>query len=1031
MNRLLIILMLLSFVRPICSQDDPEILVFPLGSTPDSLYRAGYFRKALPYAMSAFDAFGYKPVLDTATYAKAMYRLGVNEYQAGYYDRAFPHLKEAFSLYYGATGMNDDTCARMCCALAHALVRALHWEEDDAMLTRMIAEAEKSPGVSVFARTSLRWCQGNVYHNQRKYAQARQIYEQCKADWEAISATRTGEYCLMIYALSALYEQLDDTDKSMQLDRTGLELHRQVYGAGHPGEALFINGLAHKNRLLENWTEAMAFYEEIIRILREKVGDDAWLLGMVYFNMGILNRQLGDYAQAEYFHELALRISLQSHGKSHSEYPMIISELGRTAQLRGDLDKADSLLNVSLLSRIDILGKKHPFYPAGLMDVAALYLEKNQPDAAYPLLSEALKVQIEIEGPRHSSVVATLQKIAYCSLLQGRFAEADSVMRLSGDLFGAIYGDDGQTIAKSRDNQILTRMCMYPDDDQILAWAKQGHEIWKKTARRAMSYASPNQLESLLFSLSFHNNIINTVSARQYDAGLAYDNALLFKNLALQSRSRWFRQTNILKDAASVENFRHWQQIQHRLNNELNKPQSQRRQIDSLEYILQQTERNFAAFTGPDDNIIPNWHTVQDSLDSREAAVEFIHYTIPKPLSDGNTTHYAALLLLPGEPSPRFIPLFEEAKLTALLEKQTGSAESVASLYTRSGYLLDDNPQYGKELYELVWKPVGQLLPGRVRTVYVALSGLLHRVNITALPVSKKRVVADLYTIRQTGSTRSIVLGKPDSRETNPTAMLLGGIQYQSDSTELGREVFAFQTDDRARGMSGLSLAETRDTGIVWDYLQGTEQEVVQCARLLGKAGFDTVLCTGLSATEERVKKTGSGEEHSPGVLHLATHGYFFQAPASTGVSAPNNFVAHQHPLFRSGLLLAGADYAWRTGKPFGGREDGILTAYEISHLNLSDTRLAVLSACQTGLGDIRGAEGVYGLQRAFKMAGVDYLLVSLWQVPDQETADFMEAFYAAWTGGNTIHSAFAKAQKQMRKKYKKVYQWGAWVLVE
>ncbi|MFM8485903.1 MAG: CHAT domain-containing protein, partial [Bacteroidota bacterium] len=111
--------------------------------------------------------------------------------------------------------------------------------------------------------------------------------------------------------------------------------------------------------------------------------------------------------------------------------------------------------------------------------------------------------------------------------------------------------------------------------------------------------------------------------------------------------------------------------------------------------------------------------------------------------------------------------------------------------------------------------------------------------------------------------------------------------------------------------------------------------------------------------------------------------------------------------------------------------EDGVATAYEISHLNLSNTKLAVLSACQTGLGDIKGSEGVYGLQRAFKMAGVDYLLVSLWQVPDQETADFMEAFYDAWTGGNTVHSAFAKAQKQMRIKYKEVYRWGAWMLVE
>jgi CHAT domain-containing protein len=128
---------------------------------------------------------------------------------------------------------------------------------------------------------------------------------------------------------------------------------------------------------------------------------------------------------------------------------------------------------------------------------------------------------------------------------------------------------------------------------------------------------------------------------------------------------------------------------------------------------------------------------------------------------------------------------------------------------------------------------------------------------------------------------------------------------------------------------------------------------------------------------------------------------------------------------------MAGANAAWSGQAKPEHIEDGVATAYEISHLNLSNTKLAVLSACQTGLGDIKGSEGVYGLQRAFKMAGVDYLLVSLWQVPDQETADFMEAFYSAWLGGNTIHAAFAKAQKKMRRKYKQVYQWGAWVLVE
>jgi CHAT domain-containing protein len=172
----------------------------------------------------------------------------------------------------------------------------------------------------------------------------------------------------------------------------------------------------------------------------------------------------------------------------------------------------------------------------------------------------------------------------------------------------------------------------------------------------------------------------------------------------------------------------------------------------------------------------------------------------------------------------------------------------------------------------------------------------------------------------------------------------------------------------------------------------------------------------------------------SPDILHIATHGFFFPDPeqnADNRLGEDNALRWSDNPLLRSGLALASANAAW-TGQSAPGRfEDGIATAYEISHINLSNTKLAVLSACQTGLGDIKGSEGVYGLQRAFKMAGVDYLLVSLWQVPDQETAEFMEAFYSAWLGGKTIHQAFAKAQKKMRKKYRDVYKWGAWVLVE
>ena len=143
-------------------------------------------------------------------------------------------------------------------------------------------------------------------------------------------------------------------------------------------------------------------------------------------------------------------------------------------------------------------------------------------------------------------------------------------------------------------------------------------------------------------------------------------------------------------------------------------------------------------------------------------------------------------------------------------------------------------------------------------------------------------------------------------------------------------------------------------------------------------------------------------------------------------------FKLSDHPMIRSGLILAGANHAWKTGQPLGNREDGILTAYEISQMDLHNTELVVLSACETGLGHIEGNEGVYGLQRAFKIAGAKTLVMSLWQVPDDQTQELMTAFYRNWlTGGMPVRQALHTAQKEMRDKGYEPYYWAGFVVVE
>jgi CHAT domain-containing protein len=134
--------------------------------------------------------------------------------------------------------------------------------------------------------------------------------------------------------------------------------------------------------------------------------------------------------------------------------------------------------------------------------------------------------------------------------------------------------------------------------------------------------------------------------------------------------------------------------------------------------------------------------------------------------------------------------------------------------------------------------------------------------------------------------------------------------------------------------------------------------------------------------------------------------------------------------LFRTGLMFAGANATWKKGYTESGKEDGILTGYEVSNLDLKSADLVVLSACETGLGDIKGSEGVYGLQRAFKIAGAKKLIMSLWQVPDKETAELMQIFYKNLFAGVESREAFKIAQKEMRAKYPAFF-WAAFVMVE
>ncbi|MDO8368835.1 MAG: CHAT domain-containing protein [Saprospiraceae bacterium] len=442
-----------------------------------------------------------------------------------------------------------------------------------------------------------------------------------------------------------------------------------------------------------------------------------------------------------------------------------------------------------------------------------------------------------------------------------------------------------------------------------------------------------------------------------------------------------------------------------------------------------------------------SWQEVQQKLSTGSAAIEFVSYQYytPKPT---DSTIYAALVLLPSDTSPHFIPLFEERQLQALLNRP-GLSEKL---------VLKDLYGNSSELRRLLWDPLEPLLRD-VKTIYYSPSGLLHRLNPAALLDASNQTLSVRRQWVRVGSTRELVTGRladrsfassPEGNSDNTlTAMVYGGITYDMDSlafSSANPPVLLDSTENPLRKDGAFSYiiteqpsgkaSDTRgNPDGTWGALTATEQEADQVSNMLVDAGFRTFKQKGFSASEDQFKQIGANAP-SPRILHLATHGFAYSDPKKDppkgfGDSEPT-YKLLDDPMLRSGLVLAGANYYWKNKRPLANREDGVLVAYEVRDLNLRNTELAVLSACQTGLGDIVGSEGVYGLQRAFRIAGVKFLIVSLWEVPDEQTQELMRLFYQNWLEKKeSLRDAFNNAQQRLQEKEPNPYMWAGFVLIE
>ena len=382
---------------------------------------------------------------------------------------------------------------------------------------------------------------------------------------------------------------------------------------------------------------------------------------------------------------------------------------------------------------------------------------------------------------------------------------------------------------------------------------------------------------------------------------------------------------------------------------------------------------------------VPRWQEIQKALNPKDLALEFTEAFDEK----SNEYYYAAILLRKGYDYPVIVKLCPKDDLLLLnYNKVDGAGFSISMFEDQSA------------LYQLIWEPLEKYLKG-VKTIYYSPYEFLNNINMEAAKKKEgAKPIGFAHNMVRVSTTAELL---SDQYASFSNAVVFGDIDYDAPFNEaLITEDATYRTNEDSYTHLRGSKHET------WERLKHAAREVEGISHLFSNNDINATNYTNNQGTEEAFKSLSG---NAPDILHLATHGFYYTSEEAK----EHEYFRMSDKLYydsgvRSGIILTSGNHAWK-GKtiPYG-FEDGILTANEISGIDLSNTDLITLSACQTALGDI-ASDGVYGMQRSFKVAGVKTIILSLWQVDDEATYLMMEKFYDELTKGKGKREAFQDAQ--------------------
>ena len=835
------------------------------------------------------------------------------------------------------------------------------------------------------------------YSDLGDYSKAVELSTQALEIRKRVLGESHPDYATSLNNLANYYSHLCDYTKAIELGTQAMEIRKRVLGESHPDYPTSLNNLANYYSYLGDYTKAIELGTQAMEIDKRVFGESHPSYATILANIANYYSLLGDYTKAIELGTQALKIRKRVLGESHPDYATSLNNLASDYSHLGDYSKDVELGTQAMEIRKRVLGESHPSYATFLNNLAGYYSDLGDYSKAIELGTQAMEIRKRVLGESHPDYANSLNNLAYYYSELGDYSKAIELGMQALEIRKHVFGESHPDYATSLSNLAtynyfsgnygdayqLFLNCIQHKKDIVLSQFKgltnrTRETFWNKN-KNEFTY-----LPSICVKAGGHDGV-----------GEVYDNSALFtKGLLLNAETSLRDLILESGDSAAVKQFDAMQMVRMTLNKQYEKPIAERGlNCDSLERVAEQMERELMksskAFGDFTRSLTVGWKDVQNGLGDDDVAIEFL----ASPVFGGDSILYVALTLKKGYEKPKMITLFEERELRMVRESKW---------YTTPA------------LCELVWGPLSDELKG-VKNVYFSPSGALYNIGIEHLPCSATENIGERYNMFRLSSTRELAL-RHDVPQVKSSA-LYGGLRYYVPPTEL----LAY---NRSKGYSRSS--GSRD---VFERLPETKTEIDNISALLSAHSYGTpTVYEGDGGTEESFKAL-SGKR--TGIIHLATHGSYI-TPTAAEKQRKRDMMKRlsflrsgddrqsseeDESLTRSFLVMSGGKMLWTSDSIPEGVDDGLLTAQEISRLDLRGCDLAVLSACETGLGDI-SSEGVMGLQRGFKKAGVQSIVMSLWKVADRPTQEFMTEFYRHLTAGEGKRASFLAAQRFLKEKY-------------